>query len=250
MAKDLNVSNQKNSQSFQRSRMQRASYGVMRHVLRTVAVFGWGVRCFGRENLPSQGGALICANHQSNLDPPMIGILSNRRMNYLAKKTLFNHQPFKWFIEHLDAIPIDREGIGIGGIKETIRRLRRGEQVLIFPEGQRTFDGELSPFMPGFCALATRTKVPLVPIGFDGAFQSLPRGAKLPFPSRLWMVVGQPVTYEEYCDMSNQELMQLMEQRIRDCFLRARAYRENGHRELGQHELNQTAERDSSAKPN
>ena len=87
---------------------QRASYTVMRQVFRLMGVFGFGIRCFGRENFPAEGGALICPNHQSNLDPPMVGMMTNRRLNYLAKKTLFHKQPLKWMIEHLDAIPIDR----------------------------------------------------------------------------------------------------------------------------------------------
>ncbi|MGI9517739.1 MAG: lysophospholipid acyltransferase family protein [Pirellulaceae bacterium] len=209
---------------------QRASYTVMRQVFRLMGIFVLGVRGFGRENFPDNGGALVCANHQSNLDPPLVGMLSNRRMNYLAKKSLFTKQPLKWVIEHLDAIPIDRNGMGLGGIKETIRRLRRGEQVLIFPEGQRTFDGEMVPLMPGFCALARRTGVPLVPVGFDGAFQSWPRGTMIPKPSRIWMVVGKPITEEDYQSITDEELQQLLDDRIRDCFEQARAHRLRSNR--------------------
>ena len=67
----------------------------MRQVFRMIGIAMFGYRCFGRDNLPETGGALICANHQSNLDPPLIGMNSNRRMNYLAKKTLFDAQPLK-----------------------------------------------------------------------------------------------------------------------------------------------------------
>lgn len=210
---------------FQRSIGQRASYTVMRQVFRLIGVFGFGIRCFGRENFPKQGGALVCANHQSNLDPPMVGMMANRRMNYLAKKTLFAKQPLKWVIEHLDAIPIDRDGLGIGGIKETLRRLKRGEMVLIFPEGQRTWDGEMTPFMPGFIALARRSRVPLVPVGFDGAFHAWKRGTSLPLPRQITMVVGKPLTEDDYKTMPDEELIAILESRIRDCFVRARQHR-------------------------
>ena len=146
-------------------------------------------------------------------------------MNYLAKKTLFQQQPLKWVIEHLDAIPIDREGMGIGGIKETLRRLKRGEMVLIFPEGQRTFDGEMLPLMPGFCALARRSKVPLVPVGFDGAFQAWPRTRLIPGPGYISMFVGKPIEYSDYQTFSDEELTDALWQRINECFELARAHR-------------------------
>jgi 1-acyl-sn-glycerol-3-phosphate acyltransferase len=204
---------------------QRATYTIMRQVFRLAGILGFGVRCFGRENFPPCGGALICANHQSNLDPPLVGMMSGRRMNYLAKKTLFERQPLKWIIEHLDAIPIDRDGMGLGGIKETIRRLRRGEFVLIFPEGQRTWDGEMNPLMPGFVSLARRTGVPLVPVGMDGAFHAWKRGTRIPKLRRLSLVVGKPLGASEYENMTDQQMVAELESRIRECFEAARQHR-------------------------
>lgn len=211
-------------EEFERPFGQRATYTVMRQVFRLTGIFGYGVRCHGRENFPQTGGALVCANHQSNLDPPLVGMMSNRRMNYLAKKTLFETQPFKWWIEHLDAIPIDRQGLGLGGIKETMRRLKRGEIVLMFPEGQRTWDGEMIPLMPGFCAMARRTGVPLVPVGFDGAFRAWRRGARVPGFSRIRMVVGQPITRDDYSELDDEAMVGLLESRMRDCFEQARQH--------------------------
>ena len=68
----------------------------------------------------AEGGVLVVSNHQSHLDPPLIGIGCPRRMNYLARDTLFRFAPFAWLIRSVDAIPIDREGIGLGGIKEAL----------------------------------------------------------------------------------------------------------------------------------
>src|SRR5690606_31019997 len=104
----------------------------------------------------------------------------SRRLNYLARQTLFDHKFFSKLINSLDAIPIDRDGFGIAGLKETMRRLKREEMVLIFPEGTRTRDGEIAPLRPGFYTLAKRCPVALLPVAVDGAFQSWPRGQKLP----------------------------------------------------------------------
>ena len=196
------MSGSNKKQPFQRHWTQRASYAVLRRVLQMTGITGLGVRCFGRENIPEVGGALICANHQSNLDPPLLGSVINRRLNYLAKKQLFNKQPLRWLIRHLDAIPIDRDGMGIGGIKE----------------------------MPGFCALAKRTKVPMVPIGFDGAFQSWPRGTTLPSSSRIWIVIGKPITPEDYDALDNESLIKLLGERIEACFEEARSRRKFAER--------------------
>ena len=113
--------------------------------------------------------------------------------------------------------------MGIGGIKETIRRLRRGEMVLMFPEGQRTFDGEMMDFMPGVCALARRTKVPLVPVGFDGAYHSWKRGTRIPKRDTVYMVVGKPIEEAEYRDLDDDELLDLLKHRITECFEEAKA---------------------------
>src|SRR6185369_6071241 len=114
--------------------------------------------------IPREGGGLILSNHQSNLDPYVIGLCSDRLLSYVARVTLFRFKPFGWFITWLGAIPIDREGSGIAGLKETLKRLKQGDLVLLFPEGTRTPDGDVRPLKPGFCAIARRCGLPLVPM--------------------------------------------------------------------------------------
>jgi 1-acyl-sn-glycerol-3-phosphate acyltransferase len=158
-------------------------YDVLRVMARCVAVWLFGLRVLGREHWPEGGGGLVCANHQSHFDPPLVGMTCSRRMNYLARDTLFNVPGLKQLIHFLDAIPIDREGGGLAGLKETLRRLKAGELVLIFPEGTRTHDGEVAPLKPGFIAVARRSRVPLIPVGVDGAFQAWPHEPPAPPPA-------------------------------------------------------------------
>src|SRR5262249_24375113 len=161
----------------------------------------------------------ICANHQSYFDPVLVGLVFNQRLNFLARSTLFRFAPFRWLLEFLDAIPIERDGMGLGGLRETMKRLKAGEFVLIFPEGTRTTDGDVAPLKPGFCAVARRAKVPLVPVGFDGAFQAWPRDSKLPRPSVVRVVVGPPITPDEVAALTDEELVDELEARIRNCHL-------------------------------
>src|SRR5262245_17248421 len=166
----------------------------------------FGLQCYGRHRIPRQGGVLVCANHQSVMDPVIVGLVCNRRLNYLARRTLFSAPGFGALIRFLDAIPIDRDGLGLEGLKETIRRLRAGEMVLIFPEGTRSSDGNMSPLKPGFCAVAKRSGATLLPVGIDGAYQAWPRKVHLPRPSRIVVQIGQPLTVSDVAALSNEEL--------------------------------------------
>jgi len=210
---------------MQRSLTKRLGYAVCHVLARLFATAMFRVRVLGRENVPPTGGGLVCANHQSFFDPVIVGLAVDRRLNYLARDTLFRNPAFKWLIDFLDAIPIDREGGGLAGIRETLRRLKQDEMVLIFPEGTRTRDGNVQRLKPGFCAVARRGKKPLVPVGFDGAFQSWPRSSPLPQLSAISVVIGRPIMPDLVAVLSDKQLVGELEQRIRECFEKARALR-------------------------
>ena len=72
-----------------RTRTQMVSEFFVRYTARMVFLLAFRFRCLGREHFPENGGALLCANHQSFLDPILVGAASDRRLNYIARKTLF-----------------------------------------------------------------------------------------------------------------------------------------------------------------
>jgi len=193
----------------------RLWYEVLRRIIQLAAVLGWGVRHWGRQNIPDNGGVLVVSNHQSHFDPPLVGMACARRMNYLARETLFRFAPFRWLIHSLDAIPIDRDGLGLSGIKESLRRLKRGEMVLVFPEGTRSPDGDIAPFRPGFTTLAVRGKAWILPVAIDGAYQAWPRRAILPRPGRIDVCYAPPISPEEVARWSERQLLAEVEQRVR-----------------------------------
>ena len=164
---------------------------------------------------------LVVANHQSYLDPVAIGAGCPQRLSYMARKTLFRFSPFGWLIHSVNAIPLDIEGIGIGGVKETLRRLKRGEMVLIFPEGTRTRTGQIGPLKPGFCSLARRGKVALLPVAITGAFEAWPRGKKLPGRSQIQIRFGPPIQPEEIAKLTDDELIKCLRERMLKCFQQA-----------------------------
>lgn len=209
----------------QRPLAMRLWYDALRVFCRLVGLVLFRIRTVGREHIPTQGGALVLSNHQSHLDPVLVGLSFDRRLNYLARETLFTFAPFRWLIRSLDAIPIDREGLGLAGLKETLRRVRGQELVLIFPEGTRSPDGLVAPFKPGFASVARRTGVPLVPVGIAGAYEVWPRRARLPRIGVICVVIGNPLSPEQVAGLDDRQLVEEVERRVRACFDQAVALR-------------------------
>lgn len=203
------------------------TYDITRMVVCGVGWLLFGLRSGGNQQIPATGGALVCSNHQSFLDPVLIGAITRRRINYLARQNLFDSRWFGGLIRWYDAIPVQRDGMSIGGFRETLRRLKRGELVLLFPEGTRTNDGEVASLKAGFCVLARRAKVPLVPVGIEGAFHAWPRNQKLPRPTRICVKFGMPITAEQVRELSDEDLVALLDERIRACQDAARQMRES-----------------------
>jgi 1-acyl-sn-glycerol-3-phosphate acyltransferase len=200
-----------------RSLGKRVGYNLLRVVCRLLGVALFGMRCFGRCHQPRQGSVLVCANHQSYFDPVIVGLAMNRRLNCLARKSLFRFTPFRWLIEFLDAIPVDREGMSMSGLKECLRRLKHGEMVLIFPEGTRSSDGEVGPLQAGFITLARRGNAALLPVGIDGAFDAWPRTARFPHLTPIHVCVGAPLMPTDVARLDDDQLLAELGRRIRGC---------------------------------
>ena len=186
---------------------KRLFYRFLRLSSRMIASVAFGFRTEGRENLELQGGGILLSTHQSMMDPVLIGMIANRRLNYLARKTLFKNFAFGFIIRVLDAIEIDREKGGLAGLREMLKRLQQGELVLLFPEGTRTENGAIGLLKPGFIPVARRSKVPIIPMAIVGAYDCLPRGAKLPFRKPIAVVVGEAIPSSIYQDLSDEEMI-------------------------------------------
>jgi 1-acyl-sn-glycerol-3-phosphate acyltransferase len=199
------------------SRIQRIWYGLAKSVVRTYISIVYHARYSGCRNVPREGAALMVSNHQSHLDPPLIGAGCPRQMSYLARRTLFRFAPFGWLLESVGGIPIDREGSALGGIRAALQALQRGEVVLVFPEGTRTRDGEIGEFKPGLALVARRAKVPIIPAAIEGAYQAWPRDAALPLPGTIHVHYGEPLSVEEIAPCSEEELAALVKRRVSEC---------------------------------
>jgi 1-acyl-sn-glycerol-3-phosphate acyltransferase len=179
-------------------------------------------RYYGKSNVPLAGPVLLVSNHQSNLDPVLVGMACPRQLKYMARKGLF-FWPFSWWIRALGAVPIDQEGSALAGIRTTLKLLKDDQALLVFPEGSRTYDGNLQELLPGFCLLARRSGATLVPVGIDGAFHALRRNTIIPRPTRISLAFGQPISSDQFSELSDNQLVDLVMQRLSDAFQAAKA---------------------------
>lgn len=195
---------------------RRLFYRALRVIARILTVLWFRIRVDGRHHLPTEGGAMLLSTHQSVMDPVLVGLACNRNLNFLARHTLFRNRAFAFLLTVLDSIEIDRERGGLTGLKEMLSRLKRGELVLLFPEGTRTLDGSILPIKPGFIPVAKRSEVPLVPVAVVGAFECMPKGAKWIYPKPIAVVFGKPISAEEYLQLSDEELLIRVEKSLSD----------------------------------
>jgi len=172
-------------------------------------------RFSGKSHVPQTGPVLLVSNHQSHLDPVLVGIACPRQLKYLARQGLF-FWPFSLWIRSLGAVPIDRSKGSIAGIRTTLDLLKKGEAVVVFPEGSRTPDGKMHPLLPGFCLLARRSRATIVPVAIDGAFKAMPRGSAFAWPAKISLAFGPSITSQDYDGLDDKQLTQIVTTRITD----------------------------------
>jgi 1-acyl-sn-glycerol-3-phosphate acyltransferase len=151
------------------------------------------LKVYGRHHVPRHGGILIVSNHQSYLDPVLLGTKLIRPLSFMAKSELFENPYFGWMIRNLNAFPV-RQGEGdVGALKETIRQLQAGHALNVFPEGTRSPDGELQPLEPGVGLIVRRAGVPVVPAVIYGSYDAWPRDDKLFHRHPIRVEFGPPM---------------------------------------------------------
>ncbi|GHT43433.1 hypothetical protein FACS189443_7070 [Planctomycetales bacterium] len=201
---------------------KRLLYDFARVVVNLFFRILYQARYYGCNNMPQSGGVIVISNHQSHFDPPLVAGGLRRQLNFLARKSLFTFKPFAKLIDAYDAIPLDKDGIGFEGIKESFKRLRNGEAILICPEGERTWNGNIVPFVENSLVLAQRSRSAILPAAIAGCFQAFPRTHTFPyFFGKIRVVYGEALLYDEIKDLSEPELRFLCERRIADLYATA-----------------------------
>jgi 1-acyl-sn-glycerol-3-phosphate acyltransferase len=136
---------------------------IQRLTLRTFADYS----AEGVEHVPPMGPLIVVANHQSNIDPPLLASSIPRRIRFLAKDTLFSGPVTRWFLRSYGAFPLNREGADVRAFRWALNELQRGQVLALFPEGTRS-PGAMRKAQSGAVQLALKSQVSLLPVGITG----------------------------------------------------------------------------------
>jgi 1-acyl-sn-glycerol-3-phosphate acyltransferase len=149
----------------------------------------------GVENLRRYPVAVFASNHTSYMDTPVIFAALPLQFRILAKKELWPIPFIGWYLNRSGQIPIDTVNprATLSSLSAAAKALRSGMPLFVFPEGGRTNDGTLRPFLSGAAYLAIRAQVPLVPIALSGVYDLLPIHTHHFFPGPLTLSVGEPI---------------------------------------------------------
>jgi 1-acyl-sn-glycerol-3-phosphate acyltransferase len=175
--------------------------GIMQHNIARIWARGlvWATGCSlkisGAENLKKHPVAVYASNHTSYMDTPVIFAGLPFQFRILAKKELWPIAFIGWYLDRSGQIPIDTENprATMSSLSAGVKALRAGMPLFVFPEGRRTLDGVLQPFLSGAAYLAIRAQVPLVPIALSGVFDLLPMHTRHLYPGKLTLIAGEPI---------------------------------------------------------
>lgn len=145
-------------------------------MIRAIVVFFVEVFCritfrvkrIGKENVPKTGAYIMCANHTSNWDAPILVSCTPRKMHVMAKAELFKNKFIHWFGKKCCVFPVKRGGMDIESMKHSLKVLKDGEILMLFPEGTRNGMSKNGKAQNGAAFMALRTGVPVIPVGIQG----------------------------------------------------------------------------------
>ena len=170
-----------------------AGYAVVRGLSYGFSRWWWHLEMRGTENLPSTGAFILAPVHRSNADSFVIAGLTHRRLRYMGKHTLWKYRPIGRIFTALGGFPVRRGAADREALRKCTEVLAGGEPLVIFPEGTRQSGPVIGDLQEGAAYLATRARVPIVPVGIGGTEEALVKGSKRIRRVHVTVVVGEPL---------------------------------------------------------
>ncbi len=158
------------------------------------------VTVLGLEKIDTSKPHVYAVNHASALDIPVLYVYLPFQFRILFKKELLSYPIVGWHLRRSGQVCINQQNpaSSVGNIKSAVKSLRSGMPLVIFPEGGRTPDGQIRPFMPGAFYLAIKTQTDIVPMALVGTFDILPMNTYHIKCRPLEMRVGEPISTAGY----------------------------------------------------
>lgn len=166
---------------------------------------GFVTRVTGKEHIPHNRQVIVAANHASHLDMGLVkyalGDYGKRLVALAAKDYFFAGKARRLFFENFTNLkPLDRAENPREALRDALRVIESGKNVLIFPEGTRSSSGDVASFKPSVAYLAVKQGVDVLPVYLDGTHRSLPRGRMLPTRRKLAARIGPVIPAEKLAD--------------------------------------------------
>lgn len=185
---------------------------VVKGVVKLFLHCAFRIKIEGAENMPSDTGVILAANHKSNWDPVVLGVFNPRPLKMMAKAELFKNPIAGWFLGLLGAFPVNRGKGDIGAIKSALKILKEQNAMLIFPEGTRNKD-TVKRAQPGVAMIGNMANVPIVPAYISGEYK---------FRSKITVTYGKPYDMAQFADEKltgerRQEIANEILAKIREC---------------------------------
>ena len=152
------------------------------------------VKVVGRHNIPRTGAFVVAPIHRSNIDIPLVGLITTRRLRFMGKDSLWKKKPAAMLLSALGGFPVTRGSADREALKRCIQVLEAGEPLVLFPEGTRKSGPTVQPLMDGSAYIAVKARVPIIPVGVGGTEGVMPKGAKFLRPKKCVLVVGEPIS--------------------------------------------------------
>ena len=166
-------------------------YHFARFLVNIVFRIIFRINIIGRANIPKSGKLILCSNHISVLDPIILAIAVPRPIAFMAKKELFQNKILSKLIQGLGAFPVDRDGSDLSAIKTSLRVLKAGKILGIFPEGTRVSKMDLDNVKPGIGLISIRSKSPVIPIFIESKYKLF---------SKVIVKIGKPIYFDDNYD--------------------------------------------------
>jgi len=188
----------------------------------------------GRENLPDDHAFIVSPVHRSNLDTPLLPLIRKTPIRFMGKESLWKVNAFSsWFLTMMGGFPVEREAVDRSAMEAAEGILRRGETLVMFPEGTRRSGPIIEPenMHSGPSFVAGRVQVPIVPVGIASTEDAMPKGKKFVYPVKLVFVIGEPIAPPEQNEKGRvprsalKEHTELLRQRLQELFDEAKAIR-------------------------
>lgn len=166
-------------------------YTIAKNLVKSYYHARFKITVVGKDRVPKSGPVVICSNHISEYDPPLIGISVDRDMSFFAKSELFKVPVLGYLISHLNAFPVERGKSDRAALKKSIEVLSEGNMLCMFPEGSRSKDGKLQDLQQGASFVAVKSGAQIVPAAVKGSYDR---------KKGVTVVFGKPIDTKKLTD--------------------------------------------------